>query len=185
MKNKEWIAINVTVPQNPSRIRVGVWRKLKQTGAVNIGQSMWILPFNDEHFNAFKEIGNYAEENTGKYSIMKTNFLKTEGEKKIEDYFNEERDKEYKEFLDKCEYFLYEINKETEKNNFSFAELEENEQELEKLEEWLNKIILRDFFESPLKNKSQETLLQCKEVFEIFTNKIYELNDISEENKEE
>jgi len=181
MKKQEWIALNVTLPKNPSRVRVGVWRKLKQAGAVSIGQSMWILPFSDDHLNIFNDIGNYAEENKGKYSIMKTDFLKTEGDKEIDDYFNDERNKEYEEFLDKCGYFLYEINKETEKNNFSFAELEENEQELEKLEEWLNKIILRDFFESSLKNKSQETLLKCKEIFEVFANKIYELNDIIKE----
>lgn len=184
MDKQEWVTINVTLPRNPSRVRVGVWRKLKQSGAVNIGQSMWVLPFTDEHINTFKEIGDYAEENEGRYSIMKTDFLKVDGDKKVEDYFNEERDKEYEEFINKCEYLLYELKIETEKNKFTFAELEENEPDLERLEEWLNKIIVRDFFEAPLKAKSQELLLKCKESFEEFANKVYELNDISEENQE-
>ena len=45
MERNEWIAINYTLPREPSRIRVSVWRKLKKIGAVSIQQSMWILPF--------------------------------------------------------------------------------------------------------------------------------------------
>ena len=50
------------------------------------------------------------------------------------------RDEEYQEFLEKCDDYFYEIEKETERKNFTFIELEENEDEYNKLVEWLKKI---------------------------------------------
>ncbi len=47
MSPTDWIVINYTLPREPSRVRVSLWRKLKKVGAINIQQSMWILPMTD------------------------------------------------------------------------------------------------------------------------------------------
>ena len=65
MEQKEWIVINYTVPREPSRMRVSLWRKLKKMGAVNIQQSMWILPLTDENFDLLKEIKNESHSAEG------------------------------------------------------------------------------------------------------------------------
>lgn len=57
-----------------------------------------------------------------------------------------DRAKEYDEFAERADAMLAEIEKETRKEKFTFAELEEIEQDLEKLTEWLAKIVARDFF---------------------------------------
>lgn len=173
---QEWITINFTLPKEPSRVRVSVWRKLKRSGAVNIGQSIWVFPFNDEHFNLFKEIANEVKENNGQSFIMKADFIQEENQISIVDYFNNARDEEYKEFLDKCEDFRNEIKKEIEKNHYSFAEIEENEQELTKLKRWLDEITKRDFFSASLKKKAQMTFVECKERLENYCNEVYEKN---------
>ncbi|MPM85443.1 hypothetical protein SDC9_132524 [bioreactor metagenome] len=91
--------------------------------------------------------------------------------------FNQDRDTEYKELLEKCDDFFREIEKETQGKNFVFAELEENEAEYQKLEEWLNKIMLRDFFNAPLKKQSEEKLGKCKQILNDFSEAIYRKNN--------
>ena len=49
MVYQEWLTINYSLPKEPSRVRVSVWRKLKKSGAVILGQSVWFLPVNEDH----------------------------------------------------------------------------------------------------------------------------------------
>lgn len=176
MEKTEWLMLNFTLPKEPSRVRVSVWRKLKKSGSVNIGQSMWILPLSDEHITVFSEISGDILQNNGEAYILKADFINTGNADNITGFFNAARDEEYKEFLGKCEDFFREIEKETEKQNFTFAEIEENESELEKLEEWLRKITVRDFFLAPLKAPSGKALEKCREMLEDYNSKVYELN---------
>jgi len=158
MKSQEWLMLNFTPPKEPSRVRISAWRKLKKSGSVNIGQSMWILPLSEEHIAVFTEISDDILKNNGEAFIMEVVFINTGNAEDIADFFNKARDEEYKEFLDKCDDFFREIEKETEKENFSFAEIEENESEYEKLTEWLKRITVRDFFSASLQLPSKESL---------------------------
>ncbi len=173
---KEWLMLNFTIPKEPSRVRVNVWRKLKKHGSVSIGQSMWLLPSSEEHFNLFNEISDEIKNNDGVAYIVNADFMTGIGTEDVINVFNKARDEEYKEFLEKCEDFFREIEKETERKNFTFVELEENEDEYIKLVEWLNKIISRDFFNAPLKKQSEEKLSECKQLLNTFSEAIYTKN---------
>src|SRR2546422_9518817 len=48
-----WLTLLMSLPPTPSRHRVGVWRKLKRMGAVNLRSSAWILPENPETTELF------------------------------------------------------------------------------------------------------------------------------------
>ena len=56
------------------------------------------------------------------------------------------RNEEYAEIIDKCEDFLRQVQKEYDENHFTYAELEENEEDLVKLKNWFAKIVDRDVF---------------------------------------
>jgi len=176
MNSIEWLILNFTLPKEPSRVRVSAWRKLKKSGSVNIGQSMWVLPMSDEHISVFTEISGDILQNNGEAYILKASFISTGNTDDITSIFNRARDEEYKEFLGKCEDFFREIEKETEKQNFTFAEIEENESEYDKLEEWLRKITVRDFFSAPLKAQSDDAFKKCKKLLDDYSSKVYELN---------
>lgn len=176
MEQFEWIVINYTLPREPSRVRVSVWRKLKKVGAVNIQQSMWILPQTDENYILLNDIRNEISQKNGEAFVMKSS-VDEDGKKIIIERFNTARDEEYKELLEQCGDFFEEIEKETARGNFTFAEIEENEEELEKLKEWYGKIAARDFFEASLREKSKMMLSKCADVLEGFCNKVYKLND--------
>ncbi len=176
MAEKGWLILNYTIPKEPSRVRVSVWRKLKKYGSVNIGQSMWLLPLSAKHIDIFTEISDEIIQNSGDAYILKGNFVRENGSDNIVELFNKARDEEYKELLEKCEDFFREIDKETERQNFSFAEVEENEEEYNKLIVWYRKIAERDFFSASLRIVSEQELEKCKNTLEDFSNWVYELN---------
>ena len=89
------------------------------------------------------------------------------------DLFNSDRDEEYTEVIERCQDFLAEIEKETNKSKFTFAELEDSERDLEKLETWFAKIQERDFFQAKIAEDAGEQLTICKERLNKFTKEVY------------
>lgn len=176
MKQNEWIAINYTLPREPSRTRVSVWRKLKKIGAVSIQQSMWILPLSDENNVLLNKIKNEVSQNDGEALVI-TFSVEEDGKNLIIEKFNMARDEEYRELLEQCEEFFKEIDKEISRKNFTFAEIEENEEEVSKLKQWYEKIAARDSFGAPLKEKAKIILSKCVEMLDDFCEKVYEFND--------
>lgn len=176
MDQNEWIAINYTLPREPSRARVSIWRKLKKIGAVSVWQSMWILSLNDENCKRLNEVKDEVSRNGGEAFVMSIS-VDEDGQKIIVEKFNAARDEEYGELLEQCEEFFKEIDKEIARKNFTFAEIEENEEELNKLRQWYEKIAARDSFGSPLQEKAISMLLKCTELLDDFCDKVYEFND--------
>lgn len=175
MDNVAWLLMNYTLPKEPSRARVSVWRKLKKTGAVNIQQSMWILPDTEANMDALSVVKQEIISCSGEAYVLKCLPDDDSGSVFIQK-FNAARDEEYRELLEQCGEFFKEIEKETARKNFSFAETEENEEELEKLKKWFNQISARDFFSAPLKAASEETLSRCAAALEEFCESVYESN---------
>ena len=87
--------------------------------------------------------------------------------------FRADREEEYAEFYERSQEFLAEIKKETGKLKFTFAELEENEQDFQRLTNWLEKIKKRDFVGGDEAQKAIETLKTCRTAFEIFSTEVY------------
>ena len=176
MERNEWIAIIYSLPREPSRARVSVWRKLKRIGAVSIQQSMWILPADDENDGLFAEIKNEVFKNGGEAFTMAFS-AEEDGRQIMVGKLNEARNEEYRELLEQCADFFKEIDKEIARENFTFAEIEENEEELDKLKQWFAKIEARDAFGASLKETSETTLSKCAESLEKFCDKVYEFTD--------
>lgn len=176
MNQNKWIAINYTLPREPSRARVSIWRKLKKIGAVSIQQSMWILPANDGNHSLLNAVKDEVSRNGGEAFVMSVS-VDEDGQKTIIEKFNAARDEEYGELFEQCEDFFKEIDKEIARKNFTFAEIEENEEELDKLKQWYKKIAARDTFGSPLREKAESMLAKCAELLDGFCDKVYEFND--------
>lgn len=99
--------------------------------------------------------------------------------------FQQERAKEYQEFGDRCREFLAELEKETRARKFTFAELEENEQDLLKLTRWLRKIQRRDFFPSSSSQEAVARLAGCRQALRTFTATVYEQEGLPQPSLEE
>jgi hypothetical protein len=91
--------------------------------------------------------------------------------------FNAARDDEYWEVLDRCRDFHAELERERAAGKYTFAELEENEEDLAKLEAWVGKIWSRDRFGAPLAGEAQRAINACQEELEAFAQSVYEAAD--------
>lgn len=171
---RKWLVINYNLPTEPSRIRVAAWRSLRKQGAVNIQKSMWFLPHSEANYSVLSALAEELENNHGETIIMESVFLEEKYENKVIAVYNKARTLEYEEIIDKCNDFFVEIEKETARENLTFAEAEENEEELNKLLSWFNKISVRDIFSATLKKETEEALEKCKKVFEDFHNKVFD-----------
>jgi hypothetical protein len=176
MEEKEWIILNYNLPKEPSRVRVSTWRRLKKLGAVSIGQSMWLLPSSEEKVGIFTEISNDICQNGGEAYILKADFIGNKNSTDIIAEFNRARDEEYSEVLEKCVDFFDEMEKEHKRENYTFAEIEENEYEYNKLMNWYKDIEQRDFFGAPRKDETLQRLGECRQELEDFSKKTFDVN---------
>jgi hypothetical protein len=178
----KWIYFSYSLPAEPSKSRVYVWRQLKKLGAVNY-QSMWVLPHSKERINDLNKIIEFIENNNGESLFIEGKSLSRSQEERINQIFIESRNEEYQELIEKCEDFFKEIDFEIERKNFIFAEVEENEEELEKLKLWLKKVRKRDVLGAPLYETALEKIKASEKKFEYFSQRVYDhvqLKDSSE-----
>jgi DNA-binding transcriptional regulator PaaX len=177
MDKKKWIALNYNLPTEPSRHRVAAWRNLKKAGAVNIQQSMWVLPFDEHNYSIMQKISQDIEANSGEALLMETFFFSQEHEERVAGIFNNVRNEEYGEFTGECEKYLKELEKEIKIEKFTYAELEEEEEEYQKLASWYEKIKKRDAFNASEGTKAEERLERIKKAFEEFSDLVYSRNN--------
>ncbi len=168
----KWLFISYTVPSTPSRARVFIWRELKKLGAINY-QTVWVLPYSKELLDKVQNLSKIIDNYGGQVLLFEGKILNRDEEIKILNEFVNARNKEYQEIIDKCEDFFKEISFEIERQNFIFAEVEENEEELEKLKAWLKKVEKRDFINAPLKKEAIEKLKKCTRLFDEFSKRVY------------
>ena len=173
MNRRKWLIINYTLPTDPSRPRVATWRALKKLGAVNIQQSMWVLANNEDNFLSLQKISQDIEDNSGDALLMESVFFNENQEERVISNFNNIRNEEFKELISECRKYLKELEKEISIKKFTFAELEEEEEELNKLIAWFAKIKARDIFNSDQGALAEKMLVIIKEAFEKYNDLVY------------
>ncbi|MCG0278782.1 MAG: hypothetical protein L5656_09685 [Thermanaeromonas sp.] len=178
-ESSNWLILIYKIPPEPSRYRVALWRRLKGAGAVYLQNSVCILPDSPANRELFQDLYREIEESGGESLILEAKALNAADQERIIDRFNAERDEEYSEFLEQCEAFLAEIRHETERQNFIFGELEENEEGLQRLVTWLQKIERRDFFGAAKAAEARKRLTECQEALEAFYAKVFAASELS------
>ena len=172
MSNIKWLFFSYSLPAEPSKARVYVWRQLQKLGAVNF-QSTWVLPYSNERITEIKRLAEEIERYKGESLLLEGKALDNKQEERIYKAFADSRNEEYQEIIEKCEDYFKEIAFEIERKNFIFAEVEENEEELEKLKQWLKKVEKRDLVGAPLKKAAAEKIKACEKMFDGFAKTVY------------
>lgn len=173
----QWLLLAYRIPADPPRGRVAVWRKLKGLGAVYLQSGVCLLPRTDEHLRRLKLIENDISEFGGEAVLLHTAPLDSSQDEKVQARFKADRDEQYREFIDKCRDFQREIEKETLASHFTFAELEENDVDLKKLQGWLEKIRKLDFYGGNLSVEAQELLRACESSLETYAQQVFEAQE--------
>jgi hypothetical protein len=174
MTDSTWLVFFPQTPATPSSLRVLVWRRLQQAGALNLQGGAWMLPHIKEQEQVLVTLLREMEQQGGSGFFLEARAPNEGIQAGLIERFQAERTKEYQEFGERCQQFLQEIEKETHAHKFTFAELEENEQDLLKLIRWLRKIQQRDFFPNTGSLAAQEHLSQCRQALQTYTTTVYE-----------
>ncbi|HEX7648095.1 MAG TPA: Chromate resistance protein ChrB [Noviherbaspirillum sp.] len=177
MSIQNWLLLTYKVPPEPAKKRVALWRRLKGMGAVYLQNGVCLLPKSDDHVRHLKMLENDISEMKGESLILETVALDRTQEDKVVARFKADRDEEYKEFLDKCDDFDGEIAKEIAANHFTYAELEENDVDLKKLQNWLEKIRKLDFYGAPLAVEAEQRLQACEALLDDYAQRVFEAHD--------
>jgi hypothetical protein len=171
---QNWLLLTYKVPAEPAKKRVALWRRLKGMGAIYLQNGVCLLPKTDDHIRRLKMLENEIAEMDGESVILETVALDRTQEDKVVRRFKADRDEEYQEFLDKCKNFEGEIAKETTARHFTYAELEENDVDLKKLQSWLEKIRKLDFYGAALAQEAEQRLHACEDLLDTYAQRVFE-----------
>lgn len=177
---REWLILAYKVPAEPTRIRIGVWRQVKALGCLHLHQSVWLLPRTPTTDEALQKLSARIEEMGGEASLLSTSSQSTAWEERTVAAFNRARDEEYAEVVENEERFEDEVRRETRKEKFSFAELEDIEADWEKLKRWYGRVVDRDFFISPGRREAEARLAEGERMLEQFTHSVYKREGVQE-----
>ena len=174
-ETREWFVLVYKLPTEPSRYRASVWRKLRAAGAVYLQNGVAALPADPGGERVMRGVVQEVREHEGNAYLVRGPLVGDD--EALVKAFDAARDDEYREIIERCRDFHAELAKEREAGKLTFAELEENEEDLAKLEAWFGKIRARDRFGAPLKEEAERAVAACRADLEAFARSVYEAAD--------
>ncbi|MDB5395104.1 MAG: hypothetical protein JWM91_2610 [Rhodospirillales bacterium] len=169
---RRWLILLAQLPASPSSARVAVWRRLRAAGAIGLMNGASVLPDTAVARRLFEEIAASAHEHGGQAFVFDA-VCNSAQEAAIIERLRADRRGEYAELKERCDAFLAEIEKERRIEKFTFAELEELEDDYEKLEVSLAKIRARDFAPGEELSAGEAHVAACRCERDAFAEAVY------------
>jgi ChrB-like protein len=167
-----WLVLIYRVPSEPTRYRAAIWRRLRTLGAVYLQNAAAALPATDAGERALRLLRNEIVRDMGGIAVL----LRSQalaGDDVISAAINAARDDEYEEIKDKCRDFLAGLEKEIVADHFTFGELEENEEDLSKLQRWFAKVRDRDLLQASGRTSTEAALAECADALESYAAQVF------------
>src|SRR6266567_3271689 len=159
-----WRVLIYRVPTEPASKRVAVWRDLKRLGALYLQQCVCIFP----------DVAAKIPALGGETFLLEVPRLQPEDEARIVESFRVQRASEYAEIIEECETkFVKEIEFEHFRQNYTFEEAEEIEQDLEKIRRWFDRVRDRDWFKADRRDEVESWLARCQGLLSRFEEEVY------------
>ena len=171
-----WRVITYRLPPEPSRHRVAVWRDLRRLGAVPLQQGTWAVPEGEPFDAGFAHVVEAIKAAGGKPVVLAVAGEETSAAG-LEELFTAQREAEWGEFLSDCDKYETELAGEVAKGKLTLAELDEEEQSLDRLRRWYRAIRARDLFGAPGAAVAERRLKECAEALEDFAERVYQARD--------
>jgi hypothetical protein len=166
-----WLMLVYKVPVEPARIRAMVWRRLKALGAVYLQDGIAALPASPGAERALRSLQSEIGDLGGVGYVVGHEVIA--GHAEILATYNRARDEEYSEILARCRDFEAEIERELAARHLTYAELEENDEDLTKLKGWLAKVQARDTIGAGEGPRAIEAVARCEVALEEFSAAVY------------
>ena len=163
----------IRLPAEPSRHRVAVWRELRKVGALSLGQGVWALPATPAFEQGLERAVALIERGEGEAVILDARGRDDEQDARLQALFTDGREDEWAEFISECAKYENELERELAQQKFTLAELDEEEQSLERLRRWYRELKLRDLFGAPSAGRAEQHLKLCQTRLEDFAERVY------------
>lgn len=138
-----------------------MWRELRKAGALSLGQGVWAVPELPVFETAVKRTTELVERADGEVTILAAAGRDEADSERLRALYDDARRADWVEFLADCTKFEDEIAKEIRIEKFTLAELEEEEQSLERLRRWHRDLTSRDAFGTPEAAEATVRLKHC------------------------
>jgi uncharacterized protein YdbL (DUF1318 family) len=170
------------LPKGSSSGRTTIWREVRRLGVLSLQHAVCLLPLSEDNRVAYEQIARRVEEEYGgQASILETASPDDAWHERTVSRFNAARNEEYEEVVDETERFREEIERERRKGKFTFAELEDEESNLERLHKYLAQVEARDAFGAEGRAQATKEVERCAGVLEAFAQEIYEHQRVAED----
>jgi hypothetical protein len=168
-----WRILTYRLAAEASRHRVGIWRELRKAGAVSLQNATWAVPSGAGFDCALDRAVGLIERADGKALVFDVHPT-GEATTALEELYTAEREAEWAEFVSDCATFDAELAASVAKDRFTLAELDVEEQSLDRLRRWYRDIRGRDVFGAPSAGPAEQRLKECAAVLEDFADQVYE-----------
>jgi hypothetical protein len=155
---------------------VAVWRELRRLGAVSLQQGTWAVPVGEGFDEGFAQVVRTIDA-AGGHPVALLVADDDHSVTQLERLFSEERESEWGEFLRECDKYESELADEVKKSKFTLAELDEEEESLDRLRRWYRVIRVRDLFGAPSALAAERRLKECAEALELFAEQVYQARE--------
>src|SRR6266852_7044981 len=66
-----WLLLLLSLPPQPSSLRVRTWRKLRALGAVALKSGAYLLPFSPDRYEQFQWLAQAVQKDRGEATLLK------------------------------------------------------------------------------------------------------------------
>ncbi|MGI9149708.1 MAG: Chromate resistance protein ChrB [Chloroflexota bacterium] len=172
-----WRVLIYRVPTEPASKRVAVWRDLKRLGALYLQQCACIFPNIPGVTDEVNQVAAKIPALGGETFLLDVPRLQAEDEARIVQSFRAQRANEYAEIIEECQTkFVKEVEFEHFRQNYTFEEAEEIEQDLDKIRRWFDRVKGRDWFKAERRDEVETWLARCQSLLARFEEEVYRRN---------
>jgi hypothetical protein len=153
---------------------VAVWRELRRTGAIPVAGAVWAVPAAPVFAAGLDRVAELVGRADGQVLMLDAMPRDDEAQVRLVGEFNAARAAEWAEFASECVKFDAEIAKEQRIGKLTVAELDEEEQSLDRLRRWFRELKARDIFGVPEGALAEDHLKRCAAVLDGFADEVYQ-----------
>jgi N-methylhydantoinase A/oxoprolinase/acetone carboxylase beta subunit len=162
------------VPSEPSSHRISVWRELKRLGAYYPQQAVCLLPGSETIRERVAVIRDRIAAMGGTDTYLEIPSVPADQDAELVQAFLDLAAREYAEIVEECESkFVKEIEFERFRDNYTFEEVEEISQDLDKIRRWYDAVTRRDWFDTPAREDAADWVKRCEELLGAFEADVY------------
>lgn len=161
------------LPAEPARHRMAAWRQLRRAGAVPLGRGSWAVPDLPAVRPLIRQVAELVRAARGTLLVLAASGYDEADANRLDELYAQARAADWAEFTADCGKYVAELAKEERAAKYTLAELEEEEQSLDRLRRWYRELRRRDLLASPGATDAAVELARCESDFTAYAEHVY------------